>query len=183
MLWLFAFFVMGSAASHWRVADKEARGLAQENQGRRSVRHALSNGGAAAFAGLMAWGTADPSWAPAIAAALASASADTLSSELGNVYGRRYLNIITFRPDERGRDGVISLEGTLFGVLGAAVIAVMYGAGAGDWRMAAWVLFAGVLGNAIDSVLGATLQRRGYMSNDTVNFANTAFAAWVATLL
>jgi uncharacterized membrane protein len=29
----------------------------------------------------------------------------------------------------------------------------------------------------MDSVLGASLQRKGYMTNDSVNFANTALAA------
>jgi hypothetical protein len=39
------------------------------------------------------------------------------------------------------------------------------------------VLMAGVSGNLLDSLLGATLQRRGILNNDTVNFSNTVGGA------
>jgi uncharacterized membrane protein len=42
------------------------------------------------------------------------------------------------------------------------------------------IVFAGVMGNLADSVLGAALERRHYIGNDTVNFLNTLFAALVA---
>jgi uncharacterized membrane protein len=34
-----------------------------------------------------------------------------------------------------------------------------------------------------DSLLGATVERRGWMGNDLVNFTSTLFAAWIASLL
>ena len=40
-----------------------------------------------------------------IAASLSSATADTLSSELGRVW-QRYFNVTSFAKDDRGRDGV-----------------------------------------------------------------------------
>jgi uncharacterized membrane protein len=39
---------------------------------------------------------------------------------------------------------------------------------------------AGVLGLFFDSLLGATLERRGWIGNDLVNFASTAFAAGIS---
>jgi uncharacterized protein (TIGR00297 family) len=88
----------------------------------------LANGGVAALCGLLIWLIPSPGYPLIIllAAALSSATADTLSSELGTVYGRRFYNIISFKPDEKGRDGVISLEGTMTGIAGSAVIAVIY---------------------------------------------------------
>jgi len=43
-------------------------------------------------------------------------------------------------------------------------------------------LGAGVCGLFFDSAVGATLERRGWLGNDLVNFASTAFAAALAAL-
>jgi uncharacterized membrane protein len=39
---------------------------------------------------------------------------------------------------------------------------------------------AGVAGLLFDSLLGATMERHGWIGNDVVNFCSTAFAAGVA---
>ena len=41
-------------------------------------------------------------------------------------------------------------------------------------------LSAAIAGNLFDSVLGATVERRGLMTNGTVNFAGTTFAGALA---
>jgi uncharacterized protein (TIGR00297 family) len=119
-----------------------------------------------------------------MAAAFASATADTLSSELGNVCGSRYYNILSFRKDMRGLNGVISLEGTLCGVAGSLLIALIFSAGFG-WsiRVTAIITLAGTIGNIFDSLLGATFERRHWIGNDAVNFLNTAIAALSVLLL
>lgn len=179
------FFTVGSLASVWKIKLKQQLGLAEPNKAKRSAVHAFSNGGMGAICGLLAW------LFPAhvalfqvmLAASMASAMADTLASELGNVYGSRYVNILTFRPEPRGLDGVISWEGTLVGAAGSVFIASIYGVGFG-WDISVIIVaLSGVMGNGFDSVLGATLQRRGYMNNHGVNFANTLFAALFAFFL
>ncbi|WP_201986722.1 DUF92 domain-containing protein [Hymenobacter rubidus] len=176
------FFGLGSAASSWRVADKRRLGLAEENQGRRTAGQVLANAGVAGALGLLSWQF--PAFAPLgrlmLAGSFAAATADTLASELGNVYGRRYYNILTGRPDTRGENGVVSLEGTLLGLAGSALVALAYGAGHG-WGPACWGLpVAGTAGNLADSLLGATLERRGYVGNNVVNLLNTLVGALVA---
>jgi uncharacterized membrane protein len=47
----------------------------------------------------------------------------------------------------------------------------------------AWIVVAGTAGNLADSYLGATLERKQLLSNDAVNFLNTAIAALIAYLL
>ncbi len=71
------------------------------------------------------------------------------------------------------------MQGTLLGVLAACVIAAIYFIWTGSWMLGLAIVLAGALGNFFDSLLGASLQRRGYMTNDAVNFANTLFAALV----
>jgi len=180
-----AFFLLGSAASGWRVEEKRCSGLAEENKGRRTASQALANGGVAGILGLLSWW--QPTYAPVlqlmIAGSFAAAAADTLASELGNVYGRRYYNILTLKPDTRGLNGVISLEGTLLGLVGSFLIAVIYSLGFGWSKAIWWLLVAGTVGNLADSVLGATLERRQYLSNDAVNFLNTLVGALTAALL
>ncbi|MBR7208014.1 DUF92 domain-containing protein [Microvirga sp. STS02] len=176
------FFGLGTAASGWRVADKRSLGLAEENKGRRTAGQVVANAGVAGLLGLLAWQY--PPAAPLdqfmLAGSFAAATADTLSSELGNVYGRRYYNILTLRPDTRGLNGVVSLEGTLLGLVGTAVLAATYCLGF-SWGLAfGWLLVAGTAGNLMDSVLGATLERRGVLSNNAVNFINTLTGAMVA---
>jgi uncharacterized protein (TIGR00297 family) len=96
------------------------------------------------------------------------------------VYGRRFFNIITFKKEPKGLDGVISLEGTLLGAAGALVIAVAFAFFTYRGMNVLFVFIAGIIGNLADSVLGATLERRRYIGNDAVNFLNTLLAALVA---
>ncbi|TGD80803.1 DUF92 domain-containing protein [Hymenobacter wooponensis] len=173
------FFILGTGASSWRVADKRRLGLAEENRGRRTAGQVLANAGVAGVLGVLSWLV--PAWAPLgqlmLAGSFAAATADTLASELGNVYGRRYVNILTWRPDQRGENGVVSLEGTLLGAAGSGVIAAGYCVSQG-WGPWGWQLVvAGTVGNLIDSVLGATLERRGVLSNNWVNLLNTLAGA------
>ncbi|OOQ61763.1 hypothetical protein BC343_01445 [Mucilaginibacter pedocola] len=179
ILMLAVFFVLATVATS---VGKSFKG--KTHQERRNAAQVVANGGMAALIGLVMWINHAPGY-PLIfflAASLSSATADTLSSELGTVYGRRFFNIITFRRDERGRDGVISLEGTLAGLFGSAIIGVIYllliGGSGGFWL----IIIAGTAGNLFDSVLGATLERKGIIQNNTVNFLNTAFAVLIAWL-
>lgn len=176
------FFGLGTAASSWRVADKRRLGLAEENKGRRTAGQVVANAGVAGLLGLLAWQC--PAYAPLaqlmLAGSFAAATADTLASELGNVYGRRYYNILTFRPDTRGLNGVVSLEGTALGLGGTALLAASYCLGFGWGPAFGWLLVAGTAGNLADSVLGATVERRGYLTNNAVNLLNTLTGALVA---
>ena len=185
LIMLGAFFIAGSFASVWKIHWKQQLGLAEPNKAKRSAIHAFSNGGVAAICGLLAW--LFPACASLfqvmLAASMASAMADTLASELGNVYGSRYVNILTLRPEPRGLDGVVSWEGTLLGAAGSLLIASIYGLGFGWDVSVAIIAISGVLGNWFDSILGAAVQRKGYMNNHAVNFANTLFAALFAFLL
>ncbi|MBB6270394.1 uncharacterized protein (TIGR00297 family) [Pedobacter cryoconitis] len=118
-----------------------------------------------------------------VAGSFASATADTLSSELGVLYGKRFYNCLSWKNENKGLDGVISLEGTLIGVAGAGLISFIYILFTGKDSHLFILIFAGFAGNLSDSVMGASLERRNFLSNDRVNFLSTLFAAGITLLL
>ncbi len=179
-----AFFILGTLATAWQTSSKNKIGLAEKKDGR-TVGQVFANGGVAGIVSLLALRYPENHfiWATMIAGSLSAATADTLSSELGSVYGKHFYNCITFKKDQRGLDGVVSLEGVLIGIMGSTIIACIYCIGFG-WDIA-WlaVAIAGTIGNLADSVLGATLERKGILPNDVVNFLNTAMGALSALAL
>jgi uncharacterized protein (TIGR00297 family) len=179
------FFILGTLATSHRIQVKQALKAAEKSGGRRDAVQVLSNAGIPAVFGLLAF--TFPQQAETfrllLATAFSSATADTLSSELGTVYGKKFYNIITFKPDRRGLDGVVSIEGTLFGILGSVMISFIYCLGYGGSLAFLWIIIGGTIGNIADSLLGATLQRRRLLNNNGVNLLNTLLAALAALLL
>ncbi len=180
------FFLLGTLATGWRKQYKENIGLSGINSTQRNAGQVIANAGVAALIGLAGYFLVQYAFVLQfmMAAALSSAMADTLSSELGNVYGKRFYNILTFKKDIRGLNGVVSAEGTAIGVVGSIMIALVYALGFGfTTGTFLIIIIAGTAGNLSDSVLGASLERKQYLNNDGVNFLNTAIAALAALLL
>jgi uncharacterized protein (TIGR00297 family) len=177
------FFILGTAATSWKKEEKtEVRAHAAYEQTRRTTQ-VVANAGVAGITGLLCvlWQTERPLLLVMMAGSQAAASADTLASELGMLYGRRFFNILTGRTDQKGLDGVVSIEGLLIGTIAAGMIALTYAMGQGwNWRIFLIILLSGTVGNITDSLLGALFERKGQMSNDIVNFLNTLAAALTA---
>jgi uncharacterized protein (TIGR00297 family) len=119
-----------------------------------------------------------------LTAALSEATADTVSSEIGQAFGGTPFLLTTLRPAPAGTDGAVSLLGTAAGIASAAIVAAV-AATAMPITLAhtAMAFAAGVAGLFFDSILGATVERKGWLGNDLVNFASTAFAVATALLL
>lgn len=185
-------FVATRAGRH----KKERLGTAETHRGRSASQVAANLGFAALVASspMQSW-LLDARWLPfsvtggqmpvlswtLALAALAEAAADTVSSEIGQVLGGRPRMITSFKSVAPGRDGAISLPGTLAGMVAAAIVAY-----AGMWALGGgWKLFAvssagAVFGLFFDSLLGATFEERGLLNNDAVNFLSTISASGFA---
>ncbi|HRQ49128.1 MAG TPA: DUF92 domain-containing protein, partial [Agriterribacter sp.] len=119
-----------------------------------------------------------------IAGCFSASTADTLSSELGNVYGKRYYHMLSFAKMQRGANGAVSLAGTVAGITGSAVMASIY-VWATGWNAQHFliIIIAGTAGNVADSLLGLTLENKRLLTNNAVNFLNTAAGAVAAGVL
>ena len=178
-----AFFLLGSMATEWKRSIKMV--LHPQEEIKRTGEQVMANAGVAGFLALLSM--VFPAYQSLIlvilSATFSSATADTVSSELGTVYGKRFINILTLKTDERGANGVISLEGTIWGLAGSIFIGLIYSLFEG-WNINVfWIILAGTAGNFTDSILGAWLERRSLMGNNAVNFLNTLVAALIALAL
>jgi uncharacterized protein (TIGR00297 family) len=193
---MLALLIFTSLATRVGRKRKETLGTAEDRRGRGASQVAANLGIAALSSDSLAqsW-MLNQNWLPVAnrmptillsvgLAALAEAAADTVSSELGQVFGGRPRMITNLRSVEQGTDGALSVTGTLAGVVAAGIVAA-----AGTWAlrggfpMAAVAWAGGVFGLLFDSLLGATLERRGWLNNDAVNFLSTASAAAFALVL
>ena len=190
---LLAFFIIGTAATKLGYARKARAGLAQEGEGRRGFSHAFSNAGVAAICAVAVSRALDLDLIAMIylmgIASLATAAADTTASEIGQLIGRRAFLPLTLQRVPVGTEGAISVEGTLVGVMGGALVAVagvtafnrglprLYGPETGVEVMAL-VTASAFLGSYLESVLGSWNRKRiDPIPNGVLNFFNTAAGA------
>ncbi len=197
-LLLLLFFLLSSfIATRYKFALKEAMGVQEGKKGERHASNVLANGIAPMAAAVLA--AFNPSWFPRVASgvvflsALAVAGSDTLASEIG-VLSPRPVLITTGKRVTPGTDGGISLLGE-----GCAILAALYTALFG-WFVLSWLArtygldptmpvdaaflvvpaVIGFVGCQIDSVIGATLERRGLVNKKTTNLLATSAGAILA---
>jgi uncharacterized protein (TIGR00297 family) len=191
---LILLFLLTFVASRAGRAPKSKLGLAEGRRGRNAAQ-VIANLGTAglvvigAFFNLFDWAgrgggliSFSAGAAPVLLMApLCEATADTVSSEIGAAFGGWPFMLTTFHRVEPGTDGAISWLGTAAGVGAAGIVA-----GVGMWAMrmrfadATIALAGGIAGLVFDSLLGATVERKGWLGNDLVNFSSTVFAVLVA---
>jgi len=176
---LFSLFAVTWLATRMGRARKLLLGTAERGEGRTASQVLANLGIATVCAAMFAW-RGSPYFLTAMAAALAEAAADTVSSECGQAHSESAHLITTFEGVPAGTDGGITLVGTLAGA-GAALLVSTACVLAGVPTHWVWIPAAsGILGMVADSYLGAWLERRGRMGNDGVNFTSTAIAAALA---
>jgi uncharacterized protein (TIGR00297 family) len=177
---LLAVFAVTWLATRFGRARKLRLGVAERKEGR-TASQVLANTGMAAACAVCYSAWHAPLMLLGMAAALAVAAADTVSSECGQALKREARLITTFQTVPAGTDGGITLAGTAAGAVAALLVSMV------EWRVGLlsprwmWIVaLAGVAGMVIDSVLGALFERRGWIGNDSVNFISTVVAAVAA---
>jgi len=175
-------FLASAVTSRMGLQRKTLLGIAEDRGGRRGAANAIANTGFAAGAALLS--QLSPSTAPwliAFTAALAAGGSDTVASEIGKAWGTRTFLVTSMAEVRPGTSGGLSVEGTVAGLAAAVLIAafaVVLGLIVPRALLA--VVIGATLGSIAESALGATLEAKGILNNDTLNFLNTAIAAAIA---
>ena len=174
LMLLMLFFALSTAATHYNKAVKKKYGVSQK---KRAVENVLGNG-------LVALVFALQGNLYGFAASLASATADTMSSEIGVLSKKKPVSILDFKTEvKRGANGGISTLGNVMNFAGSAAIATACLALFGSWTIFWIVLWSGIVGCIVDSVLGATLENDGVIGNHMVNLLSSLAAGLMAIAL
>jgi uncharacterized protein (TIGR00297 family) len=184
---LVALFLMTWVSTRMGHQRKVALGLAERREGRNAWQ-ILANLGVASLGSVAFSITGNRGWLVAALAALAEAATDTVASEIGQYRGPDARLITTWERVPAGTDGGITIPGSIAGLAAGLIIAAVAAEGGMiSYGRIGIPVAAGFSGMLIDSVLGATLQRRGWISNQAVNLLATlgaaALAYGIATLI
>jgi uncharacterized protein (TIGR00297 family) len=207
---LIAFFAVAATLTRWRMPEKML--LSEGSLPRTKERNAtqvLANGGVFVLLAFGASYTGREHLAFAALGALAAASSDTWSTEIGMLFGGQPRLITTRKPVEPGMSGGVTLAGFGAALLGAAFVALVgaFSIAQHHRQLAIAAAAGGFGGGLVDSLVGATLQSRRFcdrcrhwterrvhacgfrtrhaagvpwMSNDAVNLCGTVAGAAIA---
>ena len=180
LLLIVLFLVMSLLAT--KYSKKYKRSLGQF-EGRRTSKNVISNGVVACF--MAAFGGYYLPFVGGFIGAIATATADTLGSEIGVLDPHPRL-ITTFQSVDPGTNGAVSVLGTVIGIIGAAVIGIvafLLGIVPSPLSAIAVSVISGFVGCFTDSILGALFENRGMITNEHVNLLATIVGAIVGILL
>jgi uncharacterized protein (TIGR00297 family) len=189
---LLVLFVFGSSlATRYRFEEKRSRDLQEGRSGERGVSNVLAHviipTGLAVLSVLDAHFLTPARLSVLYTGAIAFGASDTFASEFGVLSGHA-VSILTGRPVPPGTNGGVSATGEVWALIGAvttSVFGVVLFAGFGG--LPAPVLLylgagigAGFLGCQVDSLLGLTLENRGYLTKGGTNFLGMLSAVGIA---
>ena len=175
---LITVFVLAWVTTRIGYRRKQSLGVAEKQEGR-SASQVLANLGVAAIcSAIYFFGSNNAALLLGISAALSEAAADTVSSEVGQAFGDKARLITNWQTVPAGTNGAVSLRGTLAGIAAATIVsAVCATGGLIPLHFISICAGAAILGMIVDSFLGAWLERRNLLNNDSVNFLSTLVSA------
>ncbi|HTZ61466.1 MAG TPA: DUF92 domain-containing protein [Thermoplasmata archaeon] len=178
---LILFVVASVLATRYHIQEKQRKNVQEGTAGERGisnvVAHIVLPTGLAIAGGWVPPVLSTPSLAVLYASALAFGAADTFASELGVLAGSAR-SILTWRPVPPGTNGGVSAIGEAWALVGGGLTAIV---GLALFRLfgtpvpnaavfLGTVAGAGFLGCQVDSLLGETLENRGYLTKGSTNF-------------
>ncbi len=174
LILIFIFLVLGLVSTKYKHQYKKDIGV---YEGTRTLKNVISNGIVPFI--MAAFGNYG-----GFIGSIATATADTLASEVGVTVQPRL--ITTLKKVPAGTDGGVSVLGTAAGIIGAGIIGVaayLLGIFPDPFVTLKVSIIAGTVGCFVDSVLGAVLERRNYISNEYVNLIATITGAALGIIM
>ncbi|MFW5902557.1 MAG: DUF92 domain-containing protein [archaeon] len=172
---LFSFYIIGTVVTKIKSKEKEKSELMQKTRGPWNV---MGNAGIGLIFALLG----GPIGFIGFIGTTATATADTISSEIGVLSKSKPRLVTTLKKVEPGTDGGITLFGTVAGALGALIIGLVSTIEF-SWLIIPIALMSGIIGNLADSFIGAVLEDKETVGNSTTNFLATTSGAISAMLI
>lgn len=172
-LTLLSFYILGSVVTKYKYDVKLYFGVAEQAGGARGYANVFGNSLAPLFFAIHYGVTGSPLFSYAFVASLAAALGDTMASEIGKTSCKVYL-VTNFKRVPPGESGGVSLIGEFAAISGAIVVALsalILGIIKANYFLP--ILLASFISVHIDSLLGATLERKGLLTNSAVNLLAT----------
>ncbi|MBX8632397.1 MAG: DUF92 domain-containing protein [Thermoplasmata archaeon] len=192
LLTILSFVLAAFVTTRFRLLEKAGKGLQEGRMGERGMLNVIANSLPGVFIAVLSFAMPGAltrsGYATLFMCSIGAAASDTLASEIG-VIDRNTRLITTFRRIPTGTDGGVSVLGTLSAVGGSFFIgAIGYiFITLGGTQLSLWsigfVTLLGFLGSVIDSVLGATLERRGLIGKQTNNISSIVAVCIIAFLI
>ena len=170
---MLSFFILGSSATKYKFEYKKRIGVEQGRGGARGYRNVFSNGIAAAAAAVLFGVFQQPVFIAMYVGCVATAAGDTLASEIGVTGGVPYM-ITTLKKVPIGTNGGITPTGESIALVGSFIVSfVALLLNVITPVMMVTCTIAGFVGTNIDSLVGATLENRGFLGNAGTNLLAT----------
>ena len=177
------FYALGSVITKYKYSVKLERGIAEQAGGARGYANVFGNSLAPLFFAIQYGVLREEIFAAAFVAAVAAALADTMASEVGKAEEKVYL-ITNLDRVEPGTSGGVSFKGELAALVGCIITALLaLTLGIVEVNMLSPIMLSSFIGVHIDSLLGATLEKKGYLTNSAVNFLGTLSAGIICALM
>ncbi len=178
LLLILIFLILSLIATRQSKYYKQNLGI---YEGKRTAKNVISNGVVAFI--MAAFGGYYLPLVGGFIGAIATATADTLASEIGILQKPRL--ITTMRKVAPGTDGAVSVLGTVVGIIGAAIIgfsAFLLGIISDPILSLKIAVISGTIGCFMDSILGAVFERRNFINNEHVNLLATITGAIIGII-
>ena len=185
LLILLGFLLSAHKATKWRFDEKLERGMSESDDGHRSYDNVIANGGLPGIVAIFAFVTEE--WETGLwmfSAAVAVAASDTFASEIGCMDDNVRM-ITTFKRCDAGINGGFSPSGQIAALVGSGLIGLLsfpawyLTTGTTDIQigltLSGAVIVIGWLGCQMDSLLGAVLENRGFLTKGGVNGISITF--------
>ncbi|MDD1728060.1 MAG: TIGR00297 family protein [Methanospirillum sp.] len=180
---MLAFFIIGAAATRYKIDYKKSLHVEQESGGVRGYVNVFANGLVSVAAAVCFGVTHHPIFIAVYLGSVATAAADTVAGEIGVCSGRPYL-ITTLKPVPEGTNGGVSVTGEIAGLLAAVFIAACAVLlGVADLPVFLASVLGGLIGANIDSFIGEVLENKKIVGNAGTNFLATLGGGVVTALL
>ncbi|RZN60836.1 MAG: DUF92 domain-containing protein [Methanonatronarchaeia archaeon] len=204
---LISFVLIAWIATKFEYEYKTQRDVSEGENGERRVKNVIANGMVPVGIAVLAWiyttYIQNPTYLETMAVetmytpytgyelvfmgayigAIATATSDTIASEIGSLDTETRLITNLKKKVKTGADGGISLAGEIASIVGGLIIGLIAYLTFGIEFALIVGPVAGFIGCNIDSLLGATLERKGIMNNEHVNLTATLSGAIIGSVL